>query len=99
MDTTWTCTRFRSSIFGSKNAAKRYLICADTHSFNLPADVFIEGEVRPTKAKKKAAPKAAPKPAEAADKKRSFSHAGLDVGGCRDYDLFREFDLPTARAC
>lgn len=74
-------------------------IHADNQSFNLPADVFIEGEVRPTKAKKKAAPKtAATKFVEAADKKRSFSSTGLDVSYCKrqcrmPVMLFRESDV------
>lgn len=57
------------------------LILTDRCSVNLPADVFIEGEIRPTKAKKKnaAAPKTATKTAEATGQKRSGSHAGLDV--------------------
>jgi hypothetical protein len=45
-------------------------------SYDLPADVFVEGETRPAKAKKKNIPKAS----EAAANKRSFSSTGLDVG-------------------
>lgn len=52
-------------------------------SVELPADVFVEGETRPTRAKKAKA-KTAPKPTEAADKKRSFSNTGFDVGDHRD---------------
>jgi hypothetical protein len=47
------------------------------HSFNLPADVFVEGETRPTRSKKA---KEAAKPGDAAANKRSFSSTGLDVG-------------------
>lgn len=62
---------------------------ADSDSFILPADVFVEGEIRPTKAKKKTAAKTAATPAEATRLKRSGSHAGLDVCACRDLKKLR----------
>lgn len=43
-------------------------------SYDLPADVFMEGETRPVRAKKSKA---------AANNKRSFADSGLDV---RDRD-------------
>lgn len=52
---------------------------ADCSSYDLPADVFVEGEVRPVRTKKA---KTAPKNTEAANNKRSFSNTGLDVGHC-----------------
>ncbi|TKA23768.1 hypothetical protein B0A50_07050 [Salinomyces thailandicus] len=45
-------------------------------NFNLPDDVFVEGEVKPSRPKKKTA---AAKAAEAASNKRSFSDTGLDM--------------------
>lgn len=78
-----TCIRSKSSTFGSKTVPFSSLIFTDHYSFALPADVFVDGEIRPTKAKKKAAPQAAAKPAEAAHPKRSGSNAGLDVCDCR----------------
>lgn len=75
---------------------------ADLHSFNLPADVFVDGEVRPTKAKKKAAPKAAAKPVEPTRQKRSGSHAGLDVCSVGFSRFHRARPLPkmqVADAC
>jgi len=50
-------------------------------SFDLPEDVFQEGEVRPTRVKKKKAAPTAPATngALAANNKRSFSNSGLDV--------------------
>ena len=56
---------------------------ADTRSYQLPADVFVEGEIRPVRAKKGkpvAKTEAPTKTSETADKKRSFSNTGLDVG-------------------
>lgn len=58
--------------------------CAHTNptsSYDLPADLFAEGEVRPTRAKKTKAAKSTPQPASAslANNKRTVSGAGLDV--------------------
>jgi len=50
------------------------------YSYDLPADLFAAGEIRPTRIKKA---KAAPKPDDAAANKRSFSSTGLDVGDSR----------------
>jgi len=54
-------------------------------SFDLPADVFQEGEVRPTRTKKKKAAPAAPavNGTTAVNNKRSFSNSGLDVSDQR----------------
>ena len=46
------------------------------HSYDLPADVFVEGETRPMRKKKT---KAIAKTSEATNNKRSFSNTGLDV--------------------
>lgn len=46
-------------------------------SYDLPADVFDEGEIRPTKTKKTKATKGAQAPP--ANKKRTVSSAELDV--------------------
>lgn len=61
--------------------------CTDHCSYDLPADVFVDGETRPTRTKRKAAPKTAEnaqrsdtaKTNDATTKKRSFSNTGLDV--------------------
>ncbi|KAK5703826.1 polynucleotide adenylyltransferase [Elasticomyces elasticus] len=47
-------------------------------NYDLPADVFVNGETKPTRPKKK--PKAATNGDSAAYNKRSFSDAGLEVG-------------------
>ena len=48
----------------------------DIHSYDLPADVFVEGETRPVRTKKAKGPA---KAGEAAGNKRSFADAGMDV--------------------
>ncbi|KAF2480912.1 Poly(A) polymerase papa [Neohortaea acidophila] len=49
-------------------------------NYDLPADVFAEGETRPTRTKKKSAPKTTdPTAMDAANKKRSFNNSGLDT--------------------
>ncbi|TKA57544.1 hypothetical protein B0A55_10801, partial [Friedmanniomyces simplex] len=45
-------------------------------NYDLPADVFVAGETRPTRPKRK--PTAAANGVNAANNKRSFSNAGLD---------------------
>ncbi|KAK3678738.1 polynucleotide adenylyltransferase [Recurvomyces mirabilis] len=66
---------------------------ADLHSicikhirnFDLPADVFVDGEIRPTRPKKKA--KATTNGVDNASNKRSFQVAGIDVREDRDSKL------------
>ena len=53
---------------------------ANDDSYDLPDDVFVEGETRPTRTKKT---KAGAKTTEPANKKRSLANAGLDVGDHR----------------
>jgi poly(A) polymerase len=50
-------------------------------SYQLPDDLFTQGETKPVKKKKNKGGKAAP--ADTADKKRSFNNTGLDVSICQ----------------
>ncbi|KAK0274638.1 polynucleotide adenylyltransferase [Friedmanniomyces endolithicus] len=52
------------------------LLLLNIPSYDLPADVFVPGETKPVRPKKK--PKATTNGASAADNKRSFSNSGLD---------------------
>ena len=69
-----------------------YAVQSLTHySYDLPADVFLDGEKRPARGKKA---KTAPKNDEAAVNKRSFSTTGLDVG-CRQARMRRPHGLQS----
>ena len=65
-------------------------------SYDLPTDVFMPGETKPTRTKKKAPPKTTEntKPTDSATtadsttKKRSFSNTGLGVRYCQPHGLF-----------
>lgn len=68
-------------------------------SFDLPADVFVEGDVRPPAPKQKKAPKAKGGKKktsqdtmmdDATSKKRSFTETGLDVGYYHDIALINQ---------
>jgi len=60
------------------------IVIANGPSFNLPGDVFKDGEVRPTKLKKKTAAAAATaNGAAVASNKRNLTDAGLDVSDNR----------------
>ena len=76
-----TCTRYVSSICASWSltSCPSDSLLTSIYSYDLPPDVFEKGEVQPTKKKAKVAAKTA----EVANKKRSFSNAGLDVGDDR----------------
>lgn len=52
---------------------------ANDDSYDLPDDVFVEGETRPTKKKKGKKAKESTPAAETLPKKRSLNNAGLDV--------------------
>lgn len=55
-----------------------------THSYDLPKDVFVEGETKPTKKKTKKAKEATPAPeANPTLNKRRLSNAGFDVSSER----------------
>ena len=49
---------------------------ANSYSYDLPADVFTEGETRPQRTKKA---KAGAKAGQTAAPKRSFNESGMDV--------------------
>lgn len=70
-------TPFRSSMFASTplhNPPNLDILIKTSHS--LPDDVFVPGETRPTKKKKKSKTKES---TQAVDKKRSADAAGLHV--------------------
>ena len=62
----------------------------NSHSFDLPADVFVEGETKPTRTKKA---KGITRAGEAAGDKRSFEDTGLDV---RDRGIIKT-NIPRRR--
>ena len=87
-----TCIQLESSTGESERALTENSVghIADFRSYDLPADVFAEGEIRPTRIKKTknpTKPSAAPKSAQSTNPKRSFSDTGLDVG---DHSMIKD---------
>lgn len=76
-------TRSASNTCASKSLHFRCLASSSlisTHSYDLPKDVFVEGETKPTKKKTKKAKEATPVPgANPTQHKRRLSNAGFDV--------------------
>lgn len=58
------------------------------HSYDLPKDVFVDGETKPTKKKTKKAKEATPAPeANTTHNKRRLSNAGFDVSSERAHKM------------
>lgn len=80
---TRTRTRFASNTFASKSLHVTWRCptsLISTHSYDLPKDVFVEGETKPMKKKTKKAKEATPAPeANTTHNKRRLSNAGFDV--------------------
>ncbi|KAM0713862.1 hypothetical protein Q7P37_010824 [Cladosporium fusiforme] len=82
------------------NEATNSIRVTHVRNYDLPADLFGEGEVRPTRAKKTKAAKSTPQPASAslANNKRTVSGAGLDENNDPSKRRQAEAGMPNGTA-